>query len=410
MKMKRRLVAALLLGPTLLIGYASLTYAHGERAQEAFLRMQTVGWFDVKYSADTVKQGEPWNVSGTLKILETWPKTLDEPETAYVGVSAPGPIAIMKERVINGKPAPHSIFVKRGDVLEFQMTLQGRRPGRWHIHPIIAIEGAGSLLGPGQWLTVEEVPGGFSFPLTLFNVKEVNVEDYGLNLVMITSLIGLVIGLWFMWHWTGPRATITRLAVTNLIPLHDIGEDFGLITKRDQRYMNLFAILAIVLLVAGYAYSEVVYPERIPLQVIRFEPPKLPEVPVFAEAKVAGPALYDVDQTSLELPIQITNMGNSPITLANFTTSTVTFSSNPAADASRLAVEPGNVIGANETKTLKLTMRDQLWYTERLVPIGEAQMVMTGVVTFVNSAGQKNRLTVQAPLRPSSFKKDIRAY
>jgi hypothetical protein len=38
-----------------------------------------------------------------------------------------------------------------------------------------------------------------------------------------------------------------------------------------------------------------------------------------------------------------------------------------------------------------------------MMPIGEALMSVTGVVTFENQDGQKNRITVQMPLNPSSF-------
>jgi methane/ammonia monooxygenase subunit B len=413
MTTRQRLVAALFLMWALAFGYASAAYAHGERAQEAFLRTQTVAFFDVKFSGDKIKQGEEWTVTGTMKILETWPETLGPPEVAYIGITAPGPVGIMTQRIINGKDAPHSLFVKRGDVFDFKMTLKGRRPGHWHLHPIIGIEGAGSLLGPGQWVTIEEVPGGFSFPLTLLNGETIDVENYGLSVVLVLQILGFIVGLWFMWHWTGPRPTVTRLAVTNLINLHDTGEDFGLITQKDHRYMNLFAILMLVLLIGGWIYTENAYPDQIPLQVVRFEPPQPQLDPLFVQAKATGRATYDIDQTTLVIPIQLTNLGSTPATLNGFTASTLTFAREPAQGASRLEVEPEGAIGANETKSLKLTLRDPAWADERLIPIGEAQMLITGAVIVGNLAGQKNRITIQAPLElPKGFEKygGARAY
>ncbi len=55
---------------------------------------------------------------------------------------------------------------------------------------------------------MKEAPGGFSFPLTLMNGETVDVENYGFSLVWTLNLLGLVLGLWFMWHWTVPRATV----------------------------------------------------------------------------------------------------------------------------------------------------------------------------------------------------------
>ena len=53
---RRYLLSALLAG-ALVVTVAPAAQAHGERAQEAFLRMRTVSWVDVTYSSDRVRQG-----------------------------------------------------------------------------------------------------------------------------------------------------------------------------------------------------------------------------------------------------------------------------------------------------------------------------------------------------------------
>ena len=131
MKTCKRLMAVLLIVPVLAMGWVAAAYAHGEKAQEAFLRMQTIAFFDTEYTKDgktvseeiTLKQGEEWHVKGTMKILETWPKTIDPPEVGYIGVTTQGPTSIMTKRVVNGKDTPHSINVDRGDVFNYEMTL-----------------------------------------------------------------------------------------------------------------------------------------------------------------------------------------------------------------------------------------------------------------------------------------------
>lgn len=410
MNSSKRLVAVLLLGPVLTMGWVAAAYAHGERAQEAFLRMQTVAFFDTEYATDkpvsgeiTLKQGEEWTVSGTMKILETWPKTIDEPEVAYIGVTTQGPTSIMTGRVVNGKDTPHSIFVDRGDVFNYKMTLQGRLVGRWHYHPIIGVEGAGSVMGPGLWINVEEAPGGFTFPLTLMNGETVDVENYGFSLVWTLNLLGLVLGLWFMWHWTVPRATVTRLAINLKIGMHDTGDDFGLIQPKDYKVMDLLAVITIVLLVAGYWYGAVTYPGGIPQQVIRFEPPKAHEDPSFVQSKTTEQAKYDVAEQTLVIPVEVTNTGASAMSVAGFNTSTLEFLSHTSHGVRKVVVEPNEAILPNETKSLKLSMRDPVWEEERMMPIGEALMSVTGVVIFKNQEGQKNLVTVQLPLRPTSF-------
>src|ERR1051326_6083946 len=132
--MSYRLPISVVLGLVALIGTATIASAHGENAQEGFLRMETVAFSNVTFSTDTIKQGEDVTISGKATLLDTWPKTLGEPSTGFVNVTAPGPVLLMKDREVNGMPAPDAIFVKKGDSYDFKLTLTGREPGRWHVH------------------------------------------------------------------------------------------------------------------------------------------------------------------------------------------------------------------------------------------------------------------------------------
>ena len=66
MTMKKRLAAALLFGlVSTLVFTASPASAHGEKSQEAFLRMRSIGFTDVSFSGDgTVKNGEMYIKQG----------------------------------------------------------------------------------------------------------------------------------------------------------------------------------------------------------------------------------------------------------------------------------------------------------------------------------------------------------
>src|SRR5262245_39459728 len=109
MMMRRKtihaLLLALILGLIFTLRTGGVAFAHGERAQEGFLRMKTVAWEDVRFSSNEVKQGEPLVITGKVKVLEVWPTTLTSPELGYINVSASGPHFVMKERTINGQPA-----------------------------------------------------------------------------------------------------------------------------------------------------------------------------------------------------------------------------------------------------------------------------------------------------------------
>jgi len=166
--------------------------------------------------------------------------------------------------------------------------------------------------------------------------------------------------------------------------------------------MDLLAVLTIVLLAGGWWYGNTTYPGGIPLQVIRFAPPEANQDPTFVEAKIPQKAIYDVAGHTLMIPIEVTNTGNSAMTVTLFTTSTLTFLNN-ASGGRRVIVEPNEAIFPNETKLVKLSMTDPVWEEERMIPIGEAMMQVAGVVVFENKEGQMNRVTVQLPLKPTSF-------
>src|SRR5262245_58962644 len=105
-----RIGIAFVLAVVGLFGWTAVASAHGENAQEGFLRMETVSFSNVQFSKDTVKQGEEVTITGKATLLNTWPRTLGEPETGFVNVTAPGPVLLMKDRQVNGMSAPDAIF------------------------------------------------------------------------------------------------------------------------------------------------------------------------------------------------------------------------------------------------------------------------------------------------------------
>jgi len=109
---KRLLLTAVTLAVAALID-APRVYAHGEAGDEPFLKDLTAAFYDVKIAPTQIQVGEPVTITGTVRILETWPYTLDPPQTAYVTPVVPGPVFALKERTINGQDAPGSFFVER---------------------------------------------------------------------------------------------------------------------------------------------------------------------------------------------------------------------------------------------------------------------------------------------------------
>jgi methane/ammonia monooxygenase subunit B len=391
----KRLVCTLLLALLLVGTTASAALAHGKAAQESFLRMETIAWYDVEYSGDgNLDQGEEMTITGQVQILETWPDQLAEPEVGFLGVAAPGPVVLLKERTVNGQPAPHSFTAEKGGTYEFEMTVSGRRPGEWHIHPIMGVEGAGSLLGPGQWITVNDT-GTLTNEVTLYNGVNVDLENYQYGAVVGWHWIGFVIGMAWMLYWTVPyaRRTVTRLAVTSQIPLNTDGKDIGLITARDHRNMNIFAGVTLLILVVGYIYQAVAWPVKIPIQVLRFEPQAI-EVEPLAEANMLQ-ASFDRDTDTLTLRTEITNTSDEDIDVTGFTTSTLTF------EADELTVEPQTTVAAGETEEVTVSVTSEEFESERLIPFSEAQRRITGVLLLSGEGDQESRVTISQVLDPA---------
>ncbi len=393
MRTLRRLLAVVAVSAAVLIPAAPAS-AHGENSQESFLRMGTIAYWDVKFSDTNVSQGEEFKLTGTAKVLETWPEQLADPKLGFIGLVAPGPVVLIKERKINGVPAPHAIDIEKGGVYQFEMTLVARRPGHWHIHPIFGVHGAGSLLGPGRYITVKESASGFSNNIQLTNGKTVDLENFGIGGLWFWSIVWLVMGLIWLLYWIVPKRTVTRLPVTSQIPLNTDGQEYGLITKKDHRVMNILMLVTLLLLAGGWIYQSSAYPDKMTQQVLRFEPPAADADPIFVTAKVTDAQFQPKDDT-LTFDVEVTNQGEKAATLDAFTTTTLTW----AADKT-LAVSPSTTVAPGETKTLTLAIKDKVWTKERLMPLNESRLQLTGVLRFADEAAAENFVTIQSFVRP----------
>ena len=431
MTMTKRLAAVLLLGIASTLVFASPASAHGEKSQEAFLRMRTIGWTDTQFTGGRVDekgethitQGEFVTLRGVAKLMHTWPDTLaaGQPEIGYINIATQGPVVLMTERTVNGVSTPGRIEVERGNHYAYEMKLMGRRPGRWHVHPAFAVKGAGTVLGPGQWIVVERKEGGFTAPVTLYNGKTINMENYGLNLVWIYQIIGFLFGLAWVLYWTagkrnpdgspkgilGGKRTVTNPAVTLSIPLNDDGVAVGLNTKRDHRVINMFFVATTIFLLIGWVHQAAAFPVKIPQQVVQFAPPPSAQdsVPKLAEVDPTV-ADYEPDSRALTMEMNVKNISDSPITFARYTTSTLTFvppggsATAPGDYQHQVQVSPSDAIQPGQTQKLTLKIDGNSLVEEHLVPTSESQLTMAGLVIFKDATGREASSEIEEPLRP----------
>lgn len=387
-------------------------FAHGEAGDEPFLKDLTTAFYDVKISPTQIQVGQPVTITGTVKILETWPYTLDAPGKAYITPVVPGPVFALQDRTVNGQPAPGSFFVEKGGIYDFKMVVLGRNPGRWHVHPGIAVEGTGTLIGPGEWVTVQPSANGFDFPVSLLSGQTVNLDKYEGGFVWWWSFAGFLIGVAWMLYWTLSKRTVTNLAVTIQLPVNDDAPDIGLITPRDHVWMNLLAGITVVMLVAGWTYMAMNYPVRLPQQTDWFSPKFISSGDKMAQVEPEG-ATFDDGTDTLLMKFNAKNTGSSPIAVKQYIMAMTTFVNGGSDDQAKagphdyvgqLEVEPNTPIGPGETRELTLKISNPVLTDERLIPLRDPQQFIAGLLRFEDGGGKQQLVTVRESVIPTQFR------
>jgi hypothetical protein len=235
-----------------------------------------------------------------------------------------------------------------------------------------------------MWVNVEAVDG-YENNVTLASGDTINLESYQTSFVWIFSTITFVIGMGWMFYWTLRKRTVQNLAVTSQIPLNTDGMSVGLITKADHRNMNLFLIVTVALTVGMFIWQAVVFPDKLPQQVIEFAPP-VAEQPGPAPTAIGTEARWNASDNVMTLTARVTNTGDSDIELAEFTISTLTFT-NPdvgeeAPGGAEMSVEPSATIGGGDTEELTLSLPDPRWEDDQLIPTAESQFEIAGLLVF----------------------------
>ena len=386
---------------------SGVAFAHGEAADKPFLKDLTTAFYDVQITPNTVPVGQNVTITGKVQVLDTWPYSLHSPDVAYVNAVVPGPQLVLIDRTVNGREATGSILIKRGGIYDFKMVLQGRVPGRWHVHPGFAVQSVGTLIGPGEWITVVPTPGGFHLPVTLATTgKQVDLERLGSRRVWWWAVLGLIPGLIWMVYWTVPKRTVTRLAVTAQLLPSDDGRDIGLITAADHRWCDILAGVTVLILIAGMINVAVAYPVRIPQQTDWFTPTPLPAQPNLAEVQATG-ATYQEDAAgmgTLVMNVQVKNVGSNPLKVAQYVMAMATFANASGTGAvtgpqdfvqKTLKVDPDTPIAPGATENLKLTITSTLFHQERLIPVNDPQNQIAGLLTVEDDKGQRQNVLVQ---------------
>ena len=148
-----------------MLGISNDVTAHGERAQQANVRMRTINWYDVEISPAKVEIGDIVTIKGRMRVSKFWPDHLPSvTERVFLNVGTSGPNFVRLASHIDGVSMIQSTSLDLGRDYSFDMSLTARRPGRFHVHPVLSVLDAGGMVGPGVWIDVYGDPDSFRTP------------------------------------------------------------------------------------------------------------------------------------------------------------------------------------------------------------------------------------------------------
>ena len=387
--------------------YAPNAAAHGEKSQAAFMRMRTIHWYDLKWSKEVVKINEEVEITGKFHVFEGWPETVDAPESAFLNIGIPGPVFIRKASYIGGQLVPRSVRLEIGKTYDFKVVLKARRPGDWHVHTMMNVQGGGPIIGPGKWITIEGSMSEFKNPLTTLTGATIDLENYNLENTYFWHTFWYVFGLAWIVYWVRRPVFLPRFLMVNA------GRANELVSGTDRKIGMAFAAATMVIVVFAMSTANSKYPITIPLQAgtMRGMKPAVDEKSTVS-VKVED-ATYRVPGRAMRMKLTMTNNGDKAVRLGEFYTASVRFlDSDVFRDTTGypedllaedgLEVSDNSPLAPGETRTVEVQASDAAWEVYRLADIiYDPDSRFAGLLFFFDADGNRSISQIDAPLIPS---------
>jgi len=387
--------------------YAPTASAHGEKSQAAFMRMRTIHWYDLKWSKEVVKVNDTVEITGKFHVFEGWPETVDAPESAFLNIGIPGPVFIRKESYVGGQLVPRSVRLEIGKTYDFKVVLKARRPGDWHVHTMMNVQGGGPIIGPGKWITIEGSMADFKNPLTTLTGATIDLENYNLENTYFWHAFWYAFGLAWMIYWCRRPVFLPRFLLINA------GRADELVTDGDKRMGLIFAAATVLVVVFAMSSANSKYPITIPLQAGTMRGIKANADEKSTVSVKVEDATYRVPGRAMRMKLTIKNNGNSAVRLGEFYTASVRFLDSEvfrdttgypedllAEDG--LSVSDNSAIAPGETRTVEVQASDAACEVYRLADIiYDPDSRFAGLLFFFDAAGNRTITQIDAPLIPS---------
>lgn len=411
-RFSQNLILAIAAGATALLSLMPLpAVAHGERATEPYIRTRTVHWYDVIWTTNNLQVNETVTIEGKFRLLDDWPDAVTEPHLVFLSNATPGAVMTRVESYINDMPARQSLKdLVIGRDYSFKLVMKGRIPGRWHLHPVLSVHGAGAIVGPGAWVNVEGSAADYTESLTTLNGAVIeDMQTFGVARVQLIQFgFGILALAWLVWWLRRPLIIPRWNALAK-------GREDLMITRADDMVAAGTLVVVLLIIIVGYTVTLSQYPQLVPLQSGSNYTPPLALEPTPMELKLKR-AEYDVPGRSMRLSIEMTNTSKLPISVGEFTTANLRFINKqvPAAvagidprfpseliPANGLVVDNNAPIAPGETRLVLLEASDAAWELERLVSfLSNIDSRTGGLIFFFDSNGKRYINEIYGPIIP----------
>ncbi len=382
--------------------------AHGEKAQMPQLRMSTVHWFDVEVSTTKLSINGEITVTGRFMPSMYWPEHVESIEvTAYLNIGVPGPAFVRLDSRVNGVPMIRSTRFYRGETYDFMIRMKARKPGRYHVHPLINVKGTGPIIGPGRWVEVGGDPAAFELKAKTLLGQEIDLEHYGLANVLGWSAFWFLLGLsWFVYWLLKCPIVIPRFKRRD-----ELGPDADqMITRADRRIGLIYLTVTLCAIVGGYQYAQASYPITTPLQTGRVEVPLADPGPRVVSARMVE-ARYRIPGRSFRIEMEVTNHGDRELTIGEMAAGNLRFINasvkpvQPADEDDLVAVDSLRVENApippGETRNVVIYADDALWETQRMTTmIKSPDANVAALLFFYDTEGKRHLVEIGGPMIP----------
>jgi methane/ammonia monooxygenase subunit B len=368
--------------------------AHGERSQEPFLRMRSIQWYDMKWQPKVTKVNDIATMTGKFHLAEDWPRAVGKPGRAFFNVGSPSPVFVRLSTKLNGHPTFISGPLEIGRDYEFEVKLKARIPGRHHMHAMVNVKDAGPIAGPASWMNISGSWDDFTNPITTLTGKNIDLETFNFSNGIFWHLVWLGLGCFWIGYFVAKPMFLPRSRV-----LLAYGDEL-LTSPMDRKVGMAVAILTCALVWGGYRYTESVHPYTVPIQAGESKVEPMPIAPNPVAIKITH-ANYDVPGRALRVTMEITNNGDSAVSIGEFTTAGVRFVNKLGQShldpdyprelvATGLTMDDDRGIQPGETREVKMEAKDALWEVQRLMALlGDPESRFGGLLMTWDEQGNR---------------------